>query len=318
MALEIITQLTAGDEATQEVRDQCKQMIVGVWARQRGNQMCAEDQPLVLTDADATAMFCKPTLFFRSANVTVTGDGTVVAAESSNHNGTGDSTSDWTVAENSGQVTTEALRSLLQGKLSGMELITTYKYGGTWHNDSYPSDWFSYVMENLDLTSGILDPKLPRPDFESTAALLSRAWRKTTAIWLSSNHERLLQPMSSRSTDLVGTITYQEVRIMVSRSMVILSLTILALYIVVAFAVYGRQPARFLPRMPITIASDLALFAASKAVAEGCSASNQGHTASSALHETKFGYGNFVGTDGKLHVGIEKSPFVTPLRRLIP
>jgi len=169
------------------------------------------------------------------------------------------------------------------------------------------------VMRMMNPDSGFLDPALPPPDFDIIADMFTRAYQKTFAIWLSLDHERLLSlAPKSDNPDITATIRRPEIRIVVSQPMTILSSTILGLYIVVAVAVYARRPGKFLPRQPLTMASDIALFAASKAVREMETAdmSNCG-----PAKEEKFGYGSFIGVDGKPHVGVERVPFVIPTGR---
>lgn len=308
LALEVFMPMDAYDGAGSEERDECQQLIVGVWARKPGYDLCNDDV-VTLTDDDATVMVCRPRLISGNVNVTVTGDNLVTEVQNHDEQATLDPASDST--GDLKQVLLQATRSLFGQKANG--IITSQPYGGTWHNDSFPSDWTSYIMKHIDSDSGILDPNSPPPDVNMAIALFTKAYRKTSAIWLSLNHEKLLVPTDAHTTTVVGTIMHHEIRIMVSESMVILSITILALYILIAFAVYLQQPARFLPRMPTTIASDLALFAASKAVDEMGPTTATDHDEWPDIARLRFGYGPFVGTDGKHHVGIERSPYVSSL-----
>jgi hypothetical protein len=56
------------------------------------------------------------------------------------------------------------------------------------------------------------------------------------------------------------------------------------------------------------MASDIALFAASKAVRETDAADMS--KCGREKEEQRFGYGSFIGVDGRPHVGIERVPFV--------
>lgn len=66
--------------------------------------------------------------------------------------------------------------------------------------------------------------------------------------------------------------------------------------------------------MPTSIASLIALFAASSAVQDmrGTSYLNKkGRAHHLGKLDARYGYGNFIGGgDGRVHIGIEKSPFV--------
>jgi hypothetical protein len=56
------------------------------------------------------------------------------------------------------------------------------------------------------------------------------------------------------------------------------------------------------------MASDIALFAASQAVTEIDKNDKSGKNLSA--NRKRFGYGSFIGTDGRPHVGVERAPFV--------
>ena len=70
--------------------------------------------------------------------------------------------------------------------------------------------------------------------------------------------------------------------------------------------------------MPTTIASQIAFFAASHALEDlkGTSAmTTQGRNRYVESLGSRYGFGRFLGTDGKTHVGIEREPFVQPLKK---
>jgi hypothetical protein len=70
--------------------------------------------------------------------------------------------------------------------------------------------------------------------------------------------------------------------------------------------------------MPTTIASQIALFAASSAVRDfkGTSLYTERERVRNIEDlDRRYGYGSFVSVDGKVHVGIERAPFVEPVPR---
>jgi hypothetical protein len=294
MAIEYMVPLS---DAEASESDTCKGLLLAVWARVPAARLCGE-KPYTLSDDETTAMLCKPRVTVQSTNVTLTGDHRVLKAES---NALPD---DFSGSDELVKQATDAL-----WRANRFELNDVLFNGGLWHNDSSPSDWHSYVMRMMNPDSGFLDPALPPPDFDLIADMFTRAYQKTFAIWLGLDHERLLA-LAPENVDSVisATIRRPEVRIVVSRPMVILSSTILGLYIIVAIAVYTRRPGKFLPRIPLTMASDIALFAASKAVGE-MEATDMSRCGGEE-QEQRFGYGSFIGVDGRPHVGIERVPFV--------
>jgi hypothetical protein len=71
---------------------------------------------------------------------------------------------------------------------------------------------------------------------------------------------------NAQQVELHGSTIELEPRLLLSKPMFIISEVILCTYIVVAILVYARPPGQYLPRLPTSIASTIALFAASTAV----------------------------------------------------
>lgn len=288
----------AKDVYSYSSEDPCQSMLVGVWARKPVSQTCTDDA-FSFAEDDITAMVCRTKVTIQPVNLTVTGDHLVLEAKS-----------DKPPVDFSGSdvLMKEASNAMWQLET----FVNSVEYhGGMWHNDSFPSDWHNYVMSLIDPDSGILDPALPPPDFNTTAALFTKSWQKLFAIWLGMDHERVFAEVSKESPTISATILQPEIRIVVSQPMVVLSSTILGLYIIVALVVYAHRPGKFLPRMPLTMASDIALFAASKAVAEIEEDGKSGQQL--GADRKRFGYGSFIGTDGRPHVGVERAPFVVSM-----
>lgn len=299
MAMEYMISLSGAGDSN---GDPCHGLWLAVWARVPASRLCG-NKSYTLSDDETTAMLCKPRVTVQSTNVTLTGEHRVLKAES---NSVPEDFSD------SDELINQASDALWRG--NRFEINDLLFNGGKWHNDSFPSDWNSYVMRMMNPDAGFLDPTLPPPDFDLIADIFTRAYQKTFAIWLSLDHERLLAPSPTNDGSVISAIIHRpEVRIVVSRAMTILSSTILGLYIIVAVAVYARRPGKFLPRMPLTMASDIALFAASKAVGEMEAEDMLKHGLEN--EGRRFGYGSFIGLDGKPHVGVERVPFVIPAVR---
>jgi hypothetical protein len=292
IAMEYMKPLSGTSES-----DPCHGLLLAVWARVPASRLCGNTS-YTLSDDEITAMLCKPRVIVQSANVTFTGDHRVLEAES-------DAVpEDFSGSDELIKQVTDALWG--GNRFENNDLLFN---GGYWHNDSFPSDWHSYVMRMMNPDIEFLDPALPPPEFDLIADIFTQAYQKTFAIWLGLDHERLLALAPENNESVISaTIRRHDIRIVVSQPMTILSSTILGLYIIVAVSVYARRPGKFLPRQPLTMASDIALFAASKAVRETDAAdmSKSGRE----KEEQKFGYGSFIGVDGRPHVGIERVPFV--------
>lgn len=89
-----------------------------------------------------------------------------------------------------------------------------------------------------------------------------------------------------------------------SRPMFIASIVLLVLNVLAVVLYYAKRPQRMLETMPDTIGSVLEMFEGSGLVEENAK--------SRCREEWLVGYGRYRGTDGKLHVGIERRPFVVP------
>jgi hypothetical protein len=306
LAFELLAPLQSKHPENQPGADPCKQLIAGIFARDSSLSLCGNNT-VAITDEHAMAMVCKPMVFSQLVNVTVTGEGIVHKVHRAD---------DYTDSPDpAGELAREAMRALFDRTGAG-DILSPDNWIGSWHNDTFPSGWITYAMNMIDSDSPFLDPEAPVPDFQETAKLLTKAYQKLFAIWLGLNHEVLLESTTGNESMITSTLTQPEVRIKVSRAMLILSSSILGLYIIVAVAVYAHRPGKYLPRMPLTMASDIAMFAASTALKEmedSPDTPRQGRGTSLGGRGVRFGYGTFVGTDGKLHVGVERAPFVVPL-----
>lgn len=184
-----------------------------------------------------------------------------------------------------------------------------------WHNDSFASDQVNYFVHRVSNTSRFLDPTQSVPTLEDVEESLQKAYSYLFAIWLGVNKDKLLVPYADeQSSRLRGWKVQPERRLFLSTPMFAISFAILCIYAVVAVFVYVRRPGQYLPRLPTSIASIIALFAASAAVQDmrGTSHLNRkGRSHHLEALDVRYGYGSFIGGgDGRVHIGIEKTPFV--------
>ncbi|KAJ9659540.1 hypothetical protein H2201_007289 [Coniosporium apollinis] len=185
-----------------------------------------------------------------------------------------------------------------------------------WHNDTAASDFYNYLISKTVNSTHFLDPSQALPTADEMAPLFEALYSKLAAIVLGSNKGLLFPP--SDGTTVTGFIIKPETRIFMSRPMFIIAETILALYVLTSICVFVGRPWRFLPRLPTTIASNIAFFAASHALVdmEGTAAMPvKERNAYVERMDHRYGFGPFVGTDGRAHTGIERQPFFTTLVR---
>lgn len=172
-----------------------------------------------------------------------------------------------------------------------------------WHNDTFVDTWFGYFAKHLSNSTVLVDPAAPVPSLETVKPLVEDIYARLFAIVLSLNQDWL--PPANASSTIPGTMIVPTQRVLVSPSMFFITVTLLALNMVVAIAYWSKRPKRMLPRMPYTIAVMMDLFQGSGLISDV-------EDSERWKNEWKFGYGRFVGRDGKPRVGIERRPFVIP------
>lgn len=273
--------------------DLCRQSIVGGWWR--GN---ASNQTVEVTSK--TIMLCHPNLVTGSAEVTVDKSGNILHSKTVN-------SSDGSASE---YFTTRPSDLILQAHQFIIDR------GSDWHNDSFSSDWNNYLISETSIGDRFLNPHNSAPDFDEAVTAYTAIYNKLFAILLGNNAALLFSTPDPASHALPALQSSPQTRIFVSFPAFIIAEAILCIYAITTIFVYLHRPWRILPRLPTSIASTIAFFAAGFAVKEFEGTSDmaekerrqwmkwQGH---------RWGYGRFVGIDGKVHVGIEREPFVAGL-----
>ncbi len=173
-----------------------------------------------------------------------------------------------------------------------------------WHNDTFVDNWFAYFIKKLSNSTTFVDPKQPVPVFEQVAPHVENLYARLFAIVLSLNQSWLVK--ARPESTIRGVLFASSRRVFVSRPMFVITVVVLAMNIAVAILYWTCRPKKMLPRMPCTIGNILAMVHASGLRIEG-------RKQEQWEKDWRFGYGRFVGTDGKPHVGIERRPFVQPL-----
>lgn len=300
VAIEFINTMSALDGASPEERAFCVQYVVAGWVRNVGPDVCATMG--YVKAEDGTLLGCRPRLVTGIAAVRTDFQG--IKGKPKLENITSDGLQQYFADDPATLITR------IQQFFPGNE--------ATWHNDSFASDFSNYLMMKGINDTRMLDPSLPPPRPEEATVLFESLYSKLVAIYLGTYRDQLLS--SSNSSELVtlaGSTFDSEVRVFVSTPMFILAEVILCIYVVVTVLVYLYRPERFLPRLPTTIASIIATFAAGYAVQDFQGTAHMGTKKRVQFTEelgASYAYGSFMGTDGKPHTGIEKEPLVTPLK----
>ena len=173
-----------------------------------------------------------------------------------------------------------------------------------------------YRMRN----DSLVNPALPVPSYEEARDLVSEMYALVFALLLGLNM-RIFEDAPAGKVALEVSVLATEQRIFLEPTMFKITIILLSLQLIVAVLYYVYRPKRFLTSMPTSIASIVAFVQFSKALEDfrpGGSGVSDGGRAGEGDGEERYGFGRFVGTDGKTHVGIERSRLVVPLESVNP
>ncbi|ENI07948.1 hypothetical protein COCC4DRAFT_130249 [Bipolaris maydis ATCC 48331] len=299
-AAELVAILDPSANASQADTDVCMGSIVMGWLRDRDGS-CGEVKPMVLNKQNAAFVHCRPKLMTGFATVRVDTSGRLQQK-----------VQNLTVDDHVPMETFSNDPVNLIGQ-SNRYIFKTISAG--WHNDSFADDFINYFISHSANSSRLVDPRQGPPTFGDIEGPLNKAYSLLFAIWMETNKDKLLMPSPSQNTLAPeGWRIEPETRLFVSMPMFVISEVILCIYVIVAVMVYMRRPGRYLARLPTSIASLIALFAASAAVQDMRGTSyldKRGRARHLEEVDARYGYGSFIGGgDGRVHIGIEKTPFV--------
>lgn len=188
-----------------------------------------------------------------------------------------------------------------------------------YHNDTFASEYMHYFMTRAAGNLRLTDPNQPLPTFKDIEEPINKAYARLFAIWLSVNQDLLFLPADNSTAHIPGFVITLEERLIFVTPLFIISEIILGIYIVVSILIYLRRPGCYLPRMPTSIAAVIALFTSSTAIKDFQKTS---HMNNQELEkhlkdlDCRYGYGSYVGSDGAVHVGIEKVPYVYYMKKV--
>ncbi|QDS69130.1 hypothetical protein FKW77_010376 [Venturia effusa] len=308
-AIEFFYALDGSSKSSAKDASFCREHLAAGWVRATlingslpANESSFANQTII-TSHEETIAVCQTKLTAASADILVSADGHVQNVYSVN-NSIHDVTSFLSTTPS------DLIAQVHQIILSNVE-------GLHWHTDALPSDFLNFLVEQAINSSLHLDPENPPPSFDSIVAPFDALFSQLFATLIGRNMDRLLKPVSTdKSTILNGFTVRVTTRVFMSKAMFIIAEVILILYIGVTITLYLRRPWRILCRMPTSLGSIIAFFAASHAVNDfrgTLGMSSKELNTHMKRSNDRFGFGTFIGTDGKAHIGIEKYPFLAPL-----
>ncbi|KJX99536.1 hypothetical protein TI39_contig354g00082 [Zymoseptoria brevis] len=285
----------------------CRQHILAGWLRAdwsiitgAGGGNTVKGLPRMRLDSkNETMMLCKPVISIGPAEIIVDGSGRVRRALSVNASSSG---IDQYFTSQSEDLVAQANQFVVDSD-------------STWHNDSFPSDYLNYLTMQVTEDHLLLDPSRPVPSPDKVAKGLDIVYQRLFALLISTNIDRLFEE-ADEGQSVKGLVVTPQTRILFSTPAFIVAETILVCYLLTTILFYARRPWRVLPRLPSSIASIVAYFAASGAFQEiSRLQKSEFLTDAKTLRESwKWGYGTFMGSDRRYHTGIERDPFVTVFR----
>jgi hypothetical protein len=301
-SLELIGNLQPRVNATQREVDVCEGTAIFAWIRDQQGACSLNKRNITLSNSNSLFVQCRPRLVTGSAKILVDASGRLQHAASNK-------VLDSSIPNNT--FSTDPFNIIAQ---SNRYLIRTDGPSG-WHNDSFADDYMNYFIIRLSNSTRAINPNTPVPTFDDVAGPLKKTYSKLFAIWLGGNKKSLFIPQANEDTTRIqGVRILPEQRLFLSTTMFILSEVILCTYVIVAIWVYIRRPGEYLARLPTSIAAVIALFAASSAVLDMQDTSHldkKGRARHLKQVDARYVYGSYIGGgDGRLHVGIEKRPFV--------
>lgn len=300
VALEIGTMLASN--GTDEENLFCRQHVLAGWIRAdfEYNTTGFELKNLPnmdLISRNETTMACRPIFSMGPAKIRVDHLGRILETYSINLSPYG---------------TERFFNNCTEFDLAGQAHRFIPDVGRTWHNDLYPSDFMNYLITKSTNDTSLLDPSLPPPTFEHASQQFTTLYTKLFAIWVAT-HQSLLfnRASSSIPTTVPSLITTPSTRILFSTPAFIITEIILTCYILTTIYFYARRPWKVLPRLPSTIASNIAFFAASRGFKDLAELRARGtEDARGQRGMWRWGLGRFVGDDGKEYYGIEREGLI--------
>ena len=249
--------------------------------------------PVTTENVQGTFITCRPRLRSANFNLTVSQAGIVLDATQIGEPSYDNSATNLTylLRETSDLISGKATRTL-------------------WHNGTIASDFPQQMISALMNSTSFLDAASPPPDFAAASTVLNDLFARVFAIQMSLRSSLLL-PAPPDAPPIPAQLQVFETRLFMSEAMFTIAMTILCINVLVAVIFYVCASPAFLPRMPTSIASQLAFFAASHVLEDVREAG--GDLRDLDRKGYRYGYGSYVGTDGKAHVGVERLPFVTSL-----
>ena len=302
---EYIYALSATDEEDQEVEEFCNSYLVMGWSRGFGavGERSVHKYTPDTSTYENTTILCTPLISSAEFNVVVDNKGNVQKFKR---------LTPFTYDDSSifNQSTTIAS---FKAQLHTTIRLSPYTVTGTaWvHSDHYPRSLPHYFIESA-AQAPLCDPSTPPPSFEDALRGFQDFYSRFVSIVIGQNSAHVFRSTTKdggSKPQTSGQIISVQNRVSMDPVMFYIAIVLLGFSTLASAVIFNARPRRFLPRLPITLAAEIGFFYASEALedtagtAHMSSAMREKHLANLGL---EYGYGKYMGKDGKLHLGVER------------
>ncbi|GAD93567.1 hypothetical protein MYCGRDRAFT_110449 [Paecilomyces variotii No. 5] len=283
-ALEVFIQpISSYVSGTRQEDFACPRMLIAGWVRSSISLGKKYSQSLYgptrnITDAsvNSTFMMCKPRFQMAEFDVMIDPQGHVLGYEQK-------------TAMN------ETVQDVLAWSLWNATMFLVGAGPGyfEWHNDTYASDWVNLFIKQYTNSTALLDASVPLPGFATLTDMVDKVYQELFAVILQSNQDRLLPAQQVKS--VIATLSTG---------------------LVVSICFYILLPKPFMPRIPTSVAALASYFSHSHLLQDlDYAAMDEDDIDITRFFESKgrvYGFGRHLGTDGDVHLGIERQPYLFP------
>jgi len=183
---------------------------------------------------------------------------------------------------------------------------------GIMHSDNSSHSFSQFIGEYL-INKNLSDPSTPSPSFEDAQQALSKFYKRFFTILLAQNQDRIFVPTGDVRRSEIGQLESFQSRMSMDPVMFYIAVGMLGFQLIAGTIMFAWTPRRFLSRFPYDLASEISFFHASSALSDVAGTASMS-SAMRSRHLKRlgwtYGYGSFRGSDGEMHVGIERMSLI--------
>ena len=308
IAMEWVWGLEASDRSDQKAVQACGSLILAGWGRGEANLY--DGGAFSNTMQSNTTIICSQQISTGEFMVTIDGEGQVKKSKLIGELKYDDPRV-FNGSTSVGNFTAQLAMLLRVPPKQGFDV-------GIMHDDNTSHCFPQFIGECL-INKTLSDPSTPSPNFEDAQYALSKFYKRFFSIVLALNQKTIFVPAGKVPRSEVGQLESFQPRMSMDPVMFYFAVGILGFQLIAGTIIFVT-PRRFLPRFPYTLASEISFFHASRALSDVAGTANM-NSAMRSRHLKKlggtYGYGEFKGSDGERHVGIERMSLITGYKEAV-